>query len=56
MGDHLGSCFGDDCVAMKRKSGVVVLAVVALCMLFSAVAFYVGHRVPIHMDSPDMVR
>jgi len=41
---------------MKSKSGVVVLAVVALCLLFSTIAFYVGHKVPVHLDSSDMVR
>lgn len=41
---------------MKNQRGVVVLAVVALCLLFSGIAFMVGHRVPVHMDSPDMVR
>jgi hypothetical protein len=42
--------------SMKNERGVVVLAVVALCLLFSGIAFMVGHRIPVQLDSPDMVK
>jgi len=38
---------------MKTNHGIVVLAVVALCLLFSGLAFLAGHKMNVNLDRRD---